>query len=33
MTRSPVRSILLIDDDRSVRESLVDLLEADGWRV
>ncbi len=33
MSRSPSRSILLVDDDRSMRESLVDLLEADGWRV
>lgn len=33
MSRSQIRTILLIDDDRSMRESLVDLLEADGWRA
>ena len=33
MNRAQTRSILLVDDDRSMRESLVELMEADGWRV
>ena len=26
-------NILIVDDDRAMRASLVDLLEAAGWRV
>lgn len=33
MSRAHIRTILLVDDDRSMRESLIDLLEADGWCV
>lgn len=29
----PIASILIVDDDRSMRESLMDLLEATGWRA
>ena len=33
MIGQPVFSVLVIDDDKSVRQSLVELLEAVGWRT
>ena len=33
MNDAPQKSILVVDDDKLIRQSLIELLEADGWRV
>ena len=33
MSDQPQNSVLIVDDDKAMRQSLVDLMEAAGWRV
>lgn len=33
MSETPLRSVLIVEDDKAMRLSLIDLLEAAGWRV